>query len=49
MGYGIFGQKITGIRDIKTPLMGPQKFIAANCVIDSSTRAARQNNLLQKL
>ena len=21
-GYGIFGQKITGIRDIKTPLMG---------------------------
>ena len=24
MGYGIFGQKITGIRDIKTPLMGPQ-------------------------
>ena len=27
MGYGIFGQKITGIRDIKTrdikPLMGP--------------------------
>ena len=25
MGYGIFGQNITGIRDIKTPLMGPQK------------------------
>ena len=22
MGYGIFSQKITGIRDIKTPLMG---------------------------
>ena len=24
MRYGIFGQKITRIRDMKTPLMGPQ-------------------------
>jgi len=23
MGYGIFGQKITGMWEIKTPLMGP--------------------------
>ena len=25
MGYGIFGQKITGIRDIKTPPNGASK------------------------
>ena len=28
MGYGIFGQKITGIRDIKTPLMGPPLYLS---------------------
>ena len=32
MGYGIFGQKITGIRDIKAPpLMGPPAGIGHIC------------------
>ena len=33
MGYGIFGEKITGIWDIKTPLIGASEIVLKTAMI----------------